>query len=119
LFFAGLLGATAVAADVPSGHAASLGSNLSFSVADFDGDAKPDLASVQTGKSESARTDYRIQLQLSAAGPQTFQIVAPMAVCKLPRAMSTVIRLSIWSLQHGLDSPWRFFSMTGTGLFRE
>jgi hypothetical protein len=78
LFFAGLLGGTAAAADVPSEHAASLGSKLSFSVADFDGDSKPDLASVQAGKNESARTDYRIQLRLSAAGPQTFQIVAPM-----------------------------------------
>jgi hypothetical protein len=78
LFFAGFVGGVVAAADAPSGHAASFGPNLSFSVADFDGDSKPDLASVQTEKSDSARTDYRIQLQLSAAGRQTFQIVAPM-----------------------------------------
>ncbi len=78
LFFAGLMGATAAAAaDVPSALAASLGPNLSFSVADFDGDSRPDLASVQAGKSDSVRTDYWIQLQLSAAGRQTFRIVAP------------------------------------------
>jgi hypothetical protein len=77
LFFAGILGGAAAAADVPSGHAASLGPSLSFSVADFDGDSKPDLARVQTGRSDLARTDYWIQLQLSAAGRQTFQIAGP------------------------------------------
>jgi hypothetical protein len=78
VFFAGLLSGAAAAADVSSAPAASLGPNLSFSVADFDGDAKPDLASVQTRKSDLARTDYWIQLQLSVAHRQTFQIVAPM-----------------------------------------
>jgi hypothetical protein len=77
LFFVGLF-ARAEAADVPIARAATLGPSLSFSIADLDGDSKPDLASVQAGKSELARTDYRIQLQLSAAGRQTFQIVAPM-----------------------------------------
>ena len=78
VFFAGLLSGAAAAADVPSAPASSLGPTLSFSVADFDGDSKPDLASVQTGKSDLARTDYWIQLQLSAVGRQTFQIVAPV-----------------------------------------
>jgi len=77
LFFAGLVAGAAAAADLPTAHAASPGPNLSFSIADFDGDSKPDLASVQTGKSDLARTDYWIQLQLSVAGRQTFQIVAP------------------------------------------
>jgi hypothetical protein len=76
LFLAGLMGVAAGAADAPS--AASLGSNLSFSVADFDGDSRPDLASVQAGKSDSVRTDYWIQLQLSATGRRTFRIVAPL-----------------------------------------
>jgi hypothetical protein len=78
LFLVGLLAGAASAADVPTTHAVSRGPGLSFSVADFDGDSKPDLASVQYGTSESSRTDYRIQLQLSAAGRQTFQIVAPI-----------------------------------------
>ena len=78
LFFTGLVAGAAAAADRPTANAASQGPNLSFSIADFDGDAKPDLASVQYGTSDSTRTDYRIQLQLSAAGRQTFQIVAPM-----------------------------------------
>jgi hypothetical protein len=78
LFLVFFLPGGAAAADVPSVPASSLGPNLSFSVADFDGDSKPDLASVRTGKSDLTRTDYWIQLQLSAFGRQTFQIVAPV-----------------------------------------
>jgi hypothetical protein len=78
VFFAGLLSGAAAAADVPSAPASSLGPNLPFSIADFDGDSKPDLASVHTGKSDLGRTDYWIQLQLSVAERQTFQIIAPM-----------------------------------------
>jgi hypothetical protein len=77
LLFAGFIG-TAAAADAPRAPAARLGPGLSFSLADFDGDSRPDLASVQAGKSDSLRTDYWIQLQLSASGRQTFRIVAPL-----------------------------------------
>jgi hypothetical protein len=77
LFFVGLLGGAAAGADVPSAPATSYRPGLSFSIADFDGDLKPDLANVQAGRSDISSTDYRIQLQLSAAGLQTFQIVAP------------------------------------------
>jgi len=78
LFFVGLLAGAASAADAPGTHAASPGPNLSFSVADFDGDSKPDLASVEYGTSDSAGTDYLIQLRLSAVGRQSFQIAAPI-----------------------------------------
>jgi hypothetical protein len=78
LFFVGLTGGAAAGADVPSAPGTSLGPSLAFSIADLDGDLKPDLANVQAGQSDISRTDYRVQLQLSAAGRQTFQIVAPM-----------------------------------------
>lgn len=78
LFFFGVLTNAASAADGPNGPAALPGPGLSFSIADLDGDSKPDLASIETGKSDLTRTDYSIQLQLSAAGRQTFQIVAPV-----------------------------------------
>ena len=78
LFFVGLLAAAASAADAPGTHGASPGRNLSFSVADFDGDSKPDLASVEYRTSDSTRADYLIQLQLSAAERQSFQIAAPV-----------------------------------------
>jgi hypothetical protein len=78
LFFIGLVGCAAAGADVPSAPATSFRPSLSFSVADFDGDLKPDLVNVQAGKSDVSSTDYRIQLQLSAAGRQTFHIVGPI-----------------------------------------
>jgi len=78
LFFAGLIGGTATGAEAPTAHAASFGPGPLFSIADLDGDLKPDFASVQAGRSDFSRADYLIQLQLSAAGQQTFQIVAPM-----------------------------------------
>ena len=78
LFFVGLLAGPALASDLPPGRPVSFGSDQSFSVADFDGDSQPDLASVEYGTSDSSRTDYRIQLRLSAAGRQVFRIVAPM-----------------------------------------
>lgn len=78
LIFIGLAGGAVTAADIPSAHAGSHEPSLSFSIADFDGDLKPDLAKIQAGKSNLTRTDYWIELQLSAAGRQTFQIVAPI-----------------------------------------
>lgn len=78
LFFGGLLAGLASATDPSSARSTSLGPSGSFSVADFDGDSKPDLASVLYGTSDSGRTDYLIQLQLSAAGWQSFQIPAPI-----------------------------------------
>jgi hypothetical protein len=78
LFFAGFLVGAATAADRPNASAGSFGPALSFAVADFDGDSRPDLATVQAGNSDSLRTDYWVQLQLTAAGRQTFRIVAPL-----------------------------------------
>lgn len=56
---------------------ASNGPGLPFAIADFDGDLRPDLASVQTGRSDFSHTDYWIELQLSAVGRQSIQLVAP------------------------------------------
>lgn len=78
LFFFSVLAGAAFAADRPSALAALPGPGLSFSIADFDGDSKPDLATIETGKTDLTRADYSIQLQLSAAGRQTFQIVGPV-----------------------------------------
>jgi hypothetical protein len=72
------MGGAAAGTDVSTARGTSLGPGLAFSIADLDGDLKPDLANVQAGQTDVSRTDYRVQLQLSAAGQQTFQIVAPM-----------------------------------------
>jgi hypothetical protein len=78
LFVVGLVGGAAAGADVSSAHTTSSAPGLSFSIADFDGDLKPDLADVQAGQTDVSGTNYQIQLQLSATGRQTFRIVAPM-----------------------------------------
>ena len=56
----------------------SQGSNSSFTIADFDGDQKPDLATVEVQKSSSSRTTrYSIRFQLTAGIAQVFGVTAP------------------------------------------
>lgn len=77
LFLAGLVAGTTSAADLQSAPATSVRPGLSLAVADFDGDLRPDLAGVQIGRTDVSRTDYWVQLQLSAVGRQTILVVAP------------------------------------------
>ena len=66
-----------------SAHAASAGRSSSpqvtsqFAIADFDGDRRPDLATVQAGQSSSTDTQYWIAFQLSRGPRQTLGITAP------------------------------------------
>lgn len=77
LLFLGLVGGTAAAnSDVQNAPVTSVGSGMSFAIADFDGDLRPDVASVQTGQSDFSRTDYWIQLRLTTGGHQSIQVVA-------------------------------------------
>jgi len=48
-----------------------------FAIADFDGDSRPDLATVQAGVSSSWDTHYWIAFQLSSGPRQTLGITAP------------------------------------------
>jgi hypothetical protein len=57
---------------VSSTHAAS-----QFAIADFDGDNRPDLATVQVGHSSSWDTHYWIAFQLSRGSRQILGITAP------------------------------------------
>jgi hypothetical protein len=78
LLLFGLAGSnTAEAAGIESGPVTSVGPGPQFAIADFDGDVRPDLASIQAGSNSSGTTDYWIQLQLTAAGRQSFRLVAP------------------------------------------
>jgi hypothetical protein len=78
LLFLGFVGGTARAAvDVQSPPATSLEHGLPFAIADFDGDLRPDFASIQARQINSDNSDYAIQLRLSTAGPQSIQLVAP------------------------------------------
>jgi hypothetical protein len=53
------------------------GSRLPFAIDDFDGDHRPDLASVQPISNSSSGTIYRIQFQLSTVGQQFIHLVGP------------------------------------------
>jgi hypothetical protein len=77
LSFSTLACGAAGATDVSNAQSFLFGPDLSFSLADFDGDSNPDLASVQAGTSNALAADYWVQLQLSSASGQTFRIVAP------------------------------------------
>src|SRR5258708_28068766 len=48
-----------------------------FAIADFDGDSRPDLASVHVGQSSSRSTRYWIAFHLSGGTGQTLGITAP------------------------------------------
>jgi len=56
----------------------SAGFNSNFAIADFDGDRKPDLATVEIQKgSSSSTTQYSIRLKLTAGAAQVFGVIAP------------------------------------------
>jgi hypothetical protein len=68
---------TAKVAGIQNGPTLSYGPDLTFAIADFDGDRRLDLASVQSGGSVSGSSTYWIQFQFSAYGRQFVQLVAP------------------------------------------
>lgn len=77
LFLVAFVAGTAAGSDIQSAPVSSVGPSLPLAIADFDGDLRPDLAGVQIGRSDVGRTDYWIQLQLSATGRQTIRVIAP------------------------------------------
>jgi len=78
MFLFGLSGRTTMeAADIQGGPVSSVTAGPQFAIADFDGDSRPDLASIQVGQDTSGRSSYWIQLQLSKLGRQSIQLFAP------------------------------------------
>lgn len=53
------------------------GPGLTFAIADFDGDRRPDFASIQAGQNSRGSSDYSIELNLSEVGRQSIDLVAP------------------------------------------
>jgi hypothetical protein len=48
-----------------------------FAIADFDGDLKPDLATVHVGGSNARSTQYSIRFELSSGAAQSISLTAP------------------------------------------
>lgn len=75
-----LLGLLAYAVPANAGAVAAPSSPLvtsQFAIADFDGDRRPDLATVQAGRSSSPDTRYWIVFQLARGPRRTLGITAP------------------------------------------
>ena len=66
-----------VASEVQRASATAKSAGLSTAIADFDGDLRPDLASVQGGSGDAYRATYWIQFQLTSVGRQSIRVVAP------------------------------------------
>lgn len=63
----------------PQAAGSPAGFNSTFAIADFDGDRKPDLATVEVQKgSSSGNSRYSIRLQLTAGAAQVFGVIAPV-----------------------------------------
>jgi hypothetical protein len=77
LVLLGLVDPGSAAAATGARPAIAAGPGLTFAIADFDGDRRADSANVQSGSNGSSATNYRIQLQLSEAGRQSIQLLAP------------------------------------------
>lgn len=71
-------GIPAKAAELQSEPITPAGPGPQFAIADFDGDLRPDLASIQSGQDISGTSTYWIQVQLSSVGRQSIQLVAPV-----------------------------------------
>ena len=70
-------GLKAEAGDIQRGMVTSGGPGSQFAIADFDGDKRPDLASIQAEPNSSGIITYWIQLQLSISGRQSVRLLAP------------------------------------------
>ena len=78
LYFGLVHGGTPARAYAEDRPATSLGPGLTFAFADFDGDRRPDFASVQARQNKCGSSDYSIQINLSEVGRQSIHLVAPV-----------------------------------------
>jgi hypothetical protein len=78
LLFGLVRGGTAARAYVEDPPATSFGPGLTFAIADFDGDRRPDFASIQAKQNRCGSSDYSIQINLSELGRQSIHLVAPV-----------------------------------------
>jgi hypothetical protein len=73
----GSLGLKAAPATAPDQNFRAVAPTSSFAIADFDGDLRPDLASVGPAPDFSGTSRYSIQFRFSTRAPQSIQLLAP------------------------------------------
>src|SRR5208282_6370061 len=78
LFLGLVYGGTAARAYVEDPPATSFGPGLTFAIADFDGDRRPDFASIQARQNRCDSSDYSIQINLSEGGRRSIHLLAPI-----------------------------------------
>ena len=78
--FLGSLSSIAAAESSPaqSNPAPELASTSNFALADFDGDRKPDLASVEFNHFDSSAARYWITFRLTTGSRQTVEVIGPL-----------------------------------------
>jgi hypothetical protein len=113
-----LAGGAAAGQEAPNHSASQAASAPQLAISDFDGDFHPDLASVQAGATTSGSTDYWIELQLSAAGPQSIRLIAPSGGLQIEaRDVNGDHAVDLVLTTSSLGQPVAIFLNDGHGVF--
>jgi FG-GAP-like repeat len=89
-----------------------------FAIEDFDGDSKPDIATVLQGRSGSADNHYRIRFQLSSGGSQNIDLTAPAGGLDISsRDVNGDDFLDVVVTTAGTDRPVAVLLNDGAGTF--
>jgi len=96
--------------------AASAG--VRFAIADFDGDSRPDLATVQVGKISASQARYWIHFELSAGTRQLIDVTAPVGGLEIaPRDVNGDDNLDLVVTTAWLNRPVAVLLNDGHGNF--
>jgi hypothetical protein len=77
IVFASLVAMSALRVNAQEARVPLVRPDVPFAFSDFDGDLRPDLAVVQSGRSDLTTTDYWVRFQLSAGVSKVVLVVGP------------------------------------------
>ena len=94
------------------------GAGVRFAIADFDGDSRPDLATVQVGKISASQARYWIHFELSAGARQFIDVTAPVGGLEIaPRDVNGDDNLDLVVTTAWLNRPVAVLLNDGHGNF--